>query len=70
MNGIAGASVLDRRRQPQVAPVAELVPELERHAMLALDQLGPALALVLDVPADLGAQRFEICGRGRGHVVT
>ena len=28
--------------------------------MLALDQLGPALALVVDVPSDVGAQGVEI----------
>ena len=67
----AGAPVLDRRRQPKVAPIAQLVPKRQGDLVLALDQLGPALAVVVDVRPDLRAEGLESrFGRGRCHVVT
>ena len=48
------------RRQAQIAALAQLVPEFARDGALGLDPLGPALALVVDVRADLGLQRREL----------
>src|SRR5579875_1246772 len=45
----AEAAVLRGRREPQVAALAQLVPERLRYVALALDQLGPALALLAHV---------------------
>src|SRR5581483_1955959 len=66
----ARAAVLGGRGQAQIAAFAQLVPQLERHAVLALDQLGPALAFVLHVGANFRVQCVEFDWSSGGHVVT